>query len=92
LLAPTSLSPSEEFTSIAGLSCQQVLGVLWVWLQERHYGLISIPMFSIKMAISFSHLLSKSHFWFVDDASEKVESRETTVMITEMSARLVGFG
>jgi hypothetical protein len=92
-LAPTSLSPSEEFTSIAGLSCQQVVGALWVWLQERYYGLVSIPMFSIKMASSFSHSLSKSHFWFVDAASEKkVESRETTVMITGMSHRLVGFG
>jgi hypothetical protein len=50
-------------------------------------------MFSIKMAISFAHSLGKSHFWFVDAASEKkVESRETTVMITGMSDRLVGFG
>jgi hypothetical protein len=50
-------------------------------------------MFSIKMAISFFHLLTKSHFWFVDAASEKkVKSRETTAMITGMFDRLVGFG
>jgi hypothetical protein len=34
------LSPVEEFTTIAGLSSQQIVGALYVWLQERLYRLV----------------------------------------------------